>query len=198
MKILNLFNFKWLSHTLRKTLLIFLIGFCMYPTLEIIWNTIFTPFGYKTFVGLFSMGILGGVLLVILGNINEIKIIRENLSPWLQALLGGIIITVMEFIFGVVLNIGFNLNVWNYSNLPFNILGQVCLFYTLFWTILSPFAFWLDDIFRMAYNKMCCDFIKPDTYKINKNYNTVNIDIGSTKDLKYRYKHFFKNNFYSS
>ncbi len=45
-------------------------------------------------------------------------------------------VTAVEFIFGVVFNVLLKMNVWDYSNLPFNILGQVCLLYTLLWGVL--------------------------------------------------------------
>lgn len=39
-------------------------------------------------------------------------------------------------------------NVWDYSDQPFNLLGQICLSYTLLWIPLSAVAIVLDDFLR--------------------------------------------------
>ena len=57
-------------------------------------------------------------------------------------------ITFYEFIFGVILNIWLGLNIWDYSNLPFNILGQICIPFSTIWYFLSIIGICLDDFFR--------------------------------------------------
>ena len=59
-----------------------------------------------------------------------------------------IIITVLEFIFGVVLNIWLGLQIWDYSGMPLNIMGQICLPFTVAWYFLSAAAIILDDYIR--------------------------------------------------
>jgi len=194
--------FPWSFYEFKKTLLIFVVGFCVYPTIEIVWNTILTPFGYKIFIGLFSMGILGGVLLVILGHLNEIKTVREKWPPWVQAIVGGCIITILEFLTGLIVNRWLNWNVWDYTNLPFNFMGQVCLLYSVFWVFLAPLAFWIDDIFRLGYDKiMNRSGVNKYMVESKKNYITsrgpgIIVPVGSTTDLKHRYVRIFKRNLY--
>ena len=48
-----------------------------------------------------------------------------------QSILGAIIITIFEFIVGVIVNIILKWNVWNYATVPFNIMGQICLPFSL-------------------------------------------------------------------
>ena len=77
----------------------------------------------------------------------------NNLIGWdiplrVQMFCSAIIVTVTEFIAGVILNIWLGLNIWDYSNLPCNILGQVCLLYTFLWFILSLPAIFMDDVIR--------------------------------------------------
>ena len=50
-----------------------------------------------------------------------------------KCLLGAIIITAVEFIFGLIFNLTLNMNVCNYENVPFNLLGQICLPYSILW-----------------------------------------------------------------
>lgn len=52
---------------------------------------------------------------------------------WLQALTCAALVTVTEFAAGVVLNLWLCLDVWDYSDLPFNLLGQICPQYAIVW-----------------------------------------------------------------
>jgi len=119
-----------------KELVLFLIGAALYVMIELLWR------GYSHW----TMLILGGVCFVCLGLINEI--IPWNVALWKQALLGASIITILEFITGCIINIYFKLNVWDYSNMRFNILGQVCLVYFILWIPLSTVGIILDDYLR--------------------------------------------------
>ena len=40
------------------------------------------------------------------------------------------------------------LNVWDYSNIPFNLDGQICLLFSFFWIFISLIAIILDDLLR--------------------------------------------------
>ena len=93
-----------------------------------------------------TMGILGGLCFVLIGLINEVFSFEMKLRY--QALIACIIVTVLEFITGCIVNLHFGWGVWDYSNLPFNIMGQICLPFTVIWYFLSIFAIWLDDYIR--------------------------------------------------
>jgi len=92
------------------------------------------------------MFVVGGVCFLVIGGIN-------NYLPWSvglvwQALIGGTAVTVIELISGIVLNIWLGLGIWDYSHLPFNVLGQICLLYSLIWVVLSAAGIFLDDYLR--------------------------------------------------
>lgn len=89
---------------------------------------------------------LGGICFVSIGLINEFYD-WELLLPH-QMLYATLIITLLEFVFGVILNIKLGLNIWDYSNLRFNILGQISLEYMFLWFWLSFPAILLDDWLR--------------------------------------------------
>lgn len=57
-------------------------------------------------------------------------------------------VTCLEFITGVIVNIWLKLGVWDYSGLPLNILGQVCLPFYFAWVGLSVVAIVFDDYLR--------------------------------------------------
>ena len=70
------------------------------------------------------------------------------LSVWLQMLWSALLVTLFEFLFGVIFNLGLKWHIWDYSDTPFNVLGQVCLPFTLIWYFLSLPAILLDDLMR--------------------------------------------------
>lgn len=113
----------------------FAAGACIYTLLEIIWR------GYTHW----TMTLTGGICLVLMYMWNNVL---TNSSLPFKCLIGALSITVVEFAVGCIVNIGFGQAVWDYSNLRFNILGQVCLYFSLIWYVLSIPGFYL------------CDFIK--------------------------------------
>lgn len=52
---------------------------------------------------------------------------------WLQALSCAALVTITELAAGLILNIWLRLDVWNYSAMPLNFLGQICLPFALAW-----------------------------------------------------------------
>ena len=61
---------------------------------------------------------------------------------------GAIIITLLELIVGTIVNIILGWNVWDYSNLPGDLWGQICPQFTVLWFFLSAVAVYLDDWIR--------------------------------------------------
>jgi uncharacterized membrane protein len=57
-------------------------------------------------------------------------------------------ITVLEFFAGLIVNVWLGLGVWDYSGVPFNIMGQVSLPFVFAWVALSAVGIWLDDYLR--------------------------------------------------
>ena len=119
-----------------KYIVLFLIGGATYFGIEILWR------GYSHW----TMFILGGLCFVIVGALN-------NFLPWemdieKQAGIGAIIITILEFIVGLIVNIGLGWAIWDYSTLPLNILGQISLPFTFIWFILSAMIIIVDDLIR--------------------------------------------------
>ncbi len=93
-----------------------------------------------------TMFLLGGLCFYLIGLINEFY-------PWdmpliSQMFISSIIITTLEFIFGVILNIWLKLGIWDYSNMPYNLCGQICLIFSILWFLLSSVAIILDDFVR--------------------------------------------------
>ncbi|WP_157047722.1 putative ABC transporter permease [Cellulosilyticum ruminicola] len=92
------------------------------------------------------MGILDGIYFILIGLINNI--FSFDFSSILQMLISAFIITILEFLSGMLLNIYLGLHILDYSHLPCNILGQVCLSFFVIWFFLSPIAILADDFIR--------------------------------------------------
>ena len=121
---------------IKKHLILGTIGGLIYVLLELIWR------GYSHW----TMFLLGGTCFVLLGLINEI--LDWNTPLTLQMLIGCTVITVLEFITGCVVNLWLGWNVWDYSDLKFNILGQISLFSSIGWYFISLVGITLDDWLR--------------------------------------------------
>ena len=52
---------------------------------------------------------------------------------WLQALACAGLVTAVEFVAGLVLNVWLGLGVWDYSHLPLHLMGQICPQFTAIW-----------------------------------------------------------------
>nr|DAP04620.1 MAG TPA: putative membrane protein [Herelleviridae sp.] len=92
------------------------------------------------------MFILGGICFTCCGLLNEVLPWEMPLSD--QMLSGATIITALEFLTGCIVNIWLKWDVWDYSNLPLNICGQVCLYFSIAWYYVSGAAIVLDDYLR--------------------------------------------------
>ena len=117
--------------------ILFLIGGGIYYLLEVLWR------GYSHW----TMFIVGGLCFVLLGLLNEYRY-SWNTSLLKQALMGALVITAFEFVSGCIVNLWLKWNVWDYSDLPFNLFGQICLYYFLLWIPLSVIGIVLDDWIR--------------------------------------------------
>ena len=68
----------------------------------------------------------------------------------LHALVGALFITAMECLFGCIFNLWLGLGVWDYSHLPYQFLGQICLPFTILWFLLCIPALLLCGWMRRA------------------------------------------------
>ena len=85
------------------------------------------------------------------------KLISEQMKKatlFAKCLLGTIFITATEFIFGCIFNLKYSFAVWDYSNQPFNVLGQICLPFSILWFFACFVIFkWVikDDFYRRLF-----------------------------------------------
>lgn len=126
-----------MQNNILKNILLFFIGGYAYCMVEILYR------GYTHI----SMLIAGGLSFLAIDILN--KALEYKISMISKMLLSAIIITFIEFIAGIIVNIWLGLNVWDYSNQPYNLLGQVCLLYTNIWFLLSFIGILLSNFLKV-------------------------------------------------
>ena len=97
-----------------------------------------------------TMFILGGICGVLIGLLNEHKL-TWDMPLWKQVLYGELIVLPLEFITGVIVNIWLGWNVWDYSDLWGNVLGQSSPLFALLFAPVILLAIFIDDWFRFLF-----------------------------------------------
>ena len=127
-----------LQRQIAKYAFLVWFGGSTYVTLEVFWRA----------RSHWTMFVLAAVVFIMIGLLNEIWA-KWNLL--VQTLVGTGIATVLEFITGLVVNVILRWNVWDYSNLPGNIMGQMCPQFMILWALIVVVAIILDDVIRWKF-----------------------------------------------
>lgn len=122
----------------REYLILFLIGGIVYVFIEIAYR------GYSHI----SMFIVGGLCFVLMSSLNEFPF---KIPLILQMVISCLLITGIELISGVIVNILFHLNVWDYSLEKFNFLGQICLKASIAWFFLSLPGIYMGNFIKSIF-----------------------------------------------
>ena len=117
----------------------FFMGYFIYSFVEIVGR------GYTHW----TMCLTGGLVLTLLYMINS----RKTTTLIKSCLIGAIMITAIEFVVGIYDNIIMDWNVWDYSELPFNILGQICPLFSVLWFLICIPAFFLCRVIRNRFSQ---------------------------------------------
>ena len=123
---------------IKKYGLLFILGAVGYAAIEIIWR------GHTHW----SMMIAGGLCFILFSLAAEAL---EGRSILLKAATCAVGVTAIEFIFGVVFNIYLGMGVWDYSNVPFNIMGQICPMFSILWVGVAIAFLPLADAINKSY-----------------------------------------------
>jgi uncharacterized membrane protein len=130
-----------------KNAVIFYIGGMLYTAIELLWR------GWTHG----SMFVLGGICFCVIGSLD-----RDNprLPVLLQMVVGALLVTVLEFFSGLLLNRMLRMNVWDYSAAPYNLFGQICLPFVLLWFPLCGIAVLAEDgLRRLLFGEPMPDYV---------------------------------------
>lgn len=110
---------------LKKAGLLFSVGGSTYVALELLWR------GRSHS----SMFLAGGSSFLLLGILDRHT---RHLPVLLRSATGAGVITAVELLTGLAANRSYR--IWDYRDLPFNFMGQICLPFSLLWMPLSLIA----------------------------------------------------------
>ena len=102
---------------------VYVLGALGYGALELLWRG-------RTH---WTMLLLGGLCFAFM----HLIVTRGRGRLWIKWLLCALSVTALEFFSGCLLNLALGWAVWDYSDAPGNLLGQVCPAYALAWLGLS-------------------------------------------------------------
>ena len=102
---------------------VFLTGGAAYSLLEILWR------GYTHW----TMTVTGGICFTVL---YILHVYARTLSFLTRCVIGTAVITLVEFAVGCTVNLWLGWHVWDYADVPGNVLGQICLPFSLIWLLL--------------------------------------------------------------
>ncbi|MGX8701837.1 putative ABC transporter permease [Caproiciproducens sp.] len=110
---------------MKKNAFLFLTGGAVYPALEMICRG-------KTDI---SMAAAGGLCLCLIDRVCNHTMRSRPIS--VKCFAGSGIITTVEFVTGLLVNVVLKQDVWDYSALPLNIMGQICVPFSLLWCVVT-------------------------------------------------------------
>ncbi len=106
-----------------------MFGGTAYGLIEVVWRGYTHP----------SMVLTGGICFAMICEVNH----RFSQKPLLlRSAACALFITIVEFCVGLLVNRILQLGVWDYSDVPFHLMGQICPLYSLLWFLLCiPVSF---------------------------------------------------------
>ena len=108
---------------------IYIIGGLVYGASEILWR------GFTHWTMMITGGICASIL-YILFNYTKMFLIKK-------LVLGTVLITTIEYIVGIIVNMSLGWEIWDYSSEKYHLLGQICPRFTLYWFLMCIPAYLL-------------------------------------------------------
>ena len=119
-------------------LCLFIVGGLGYNLIELVWRG-------RTHLSMFAVG---GLCFEMMGAIHT----RSRGGLLTRCGLCALGITAIELVSGCIVNRWLHWGVWDYSKMRYNLLGQICLRYSLFWLVLSALA---CPLYRWCRRSLC-------------------------------------------
>lgn len=97
------------------------------------------------------MFICGGLCFLFVGFAGK-RILENSVNVFVAIIqimiMGSLIITSLEYITGIIVNVYLKINVWDYSDMRYNVQGQICMAYSMLWALLSLPCVFLNGVIR--------------------------------------------------
>ena len=105
----------FIMRKLGKYLFMWGLGGCIYYSFEVLFR------GFSHW----SMFVLGGSCFLFI--IRQGELVHWSEPLWRQMFRSVVFVTSMEFVTGIIVNKWLHLAVWDYTDQPFQLFGQICL-----------------------------------------------------------------------
>ena len=113
----------------------FLAGGLVYGAIEVMYR------GYTHW----SMMLLGGLCFLVC-DIIDMRLPSYRVVA--RVTICAALFTVLEYVTGLIVNVCLGWDIWDYSRLPLNLQGQICLLFSVVWFGIAFIAIWLDTQLR--------------------------------------------------
>ena len=120
-------------------ILVYMTGAVLYGLLELGWR------GWTHW----AMLLCGGACFLLM-----YLIALTALPLWRKCVLSTVATVTLEFYTGCLVNLYLGWQIWDYSALPWNLLGQICPQFLLLWLALSLPGLWLCSRLRRLLQKL--------------------------------------------
>jgi uncharacterized membrane protein len=130
---------------LKKYLIPFMMFFSggfLYVGLELLWRH------YSHW----SMFLAGGCCFTLIDFCNQL--LKKGTPLWVRCTVGAVIITAVEFVSGCFVNLLAHWDIWDYSRYKINLMGQICLIYTMLWFFLTMPVLWLAKVLHQRLDQL--------------------------------------------
>ena len=121
--------------------------FCLYSFLGWCYESIYVSIKEKRWV---NRGFMQGPFLPLYGSGATLVVLL--LAPfrdhvWAVFLIGMMGATILEYFTGTVMEALFQIRYWDYTHMPFNFRGRICLFASLLWGVIAVFITYFLHIY---------------------------------------------------
>lgn len=124
-----------------KSLFLFFVGFTAYLAIEVCFKSAMSHGGLGCSHPL--CGIMGGLSFLIFDQFNNE--LSWHLDLLLQGMLGACVVTLLELTVGLWDKYFLHIGMWDYSGIPFNYQGVICLPFSLIWIGVAMIAILVAD-----------------------------------------------------
>lgn len=135
-------RFRQLWIDLIQSVVLWVFGGAIYFLAEVLWKF---RAGNPERIS-WTMLVLAAIICIPIDLVNEH--LTWDMPLLLQAVMGGLGITVVELVVGLVLNVWLELDIWDYSHLPMSLWGQIALPFSGLWVVAAGGGIVLFDWLR--------------------------------------------------
>lgn len=180
------------STVLLTAAFLFFVGSCLGWCIEVVFRRLFTAKkwinpGYLTgpYLPLYGFGLVIMFFLCMI----PVNTGFEWLDSLLMVLLIGAVMTVIEYIAGLIFIKGMKIKLWDYSNRWGNIQGIICPLFSLLWTLVGVFYYFVINKFALDWVHWFVDNIA-FSFVVGLFFGVLFVDLAHSVNLSVRIKKF--------